>query len=108
MRYVIGANVCDFIQIKHRTMWDGGENIWNEINKVSHNCLIEEATIINSHDEAKKIVNEIKNRINEIEFDNISIIGQLIDEDRGFDKVDYAKELRIFRLVPTLVEDLWE
>lgn len=108
MRYVIGANVCDFIQIKHRTMWDGGRNIWNEINKVSHNCLIEDATIINSHDEAKKIVNEIQNRINEIEFSNISIIGQLIDEEREFNKIDYAKELKIFRLVPTLVEDLWE
>ena len=105
MRYVIGITDFDFIQIKSYTMWDGNGKLWDEIHKVSYDCMIEDATIINSYDEAKEIVDEIQNRISEIEFSNISIIGQLLDEEREFNKVDYAKELKIFRLVPMLVED---
>jgi hypothetical protein len=86
-------------------MWDGSGKLWNEIDRVSYDCLCEDATIINSYERAKEIVDEIQSRINEIEFSNISIIGQLIDEEREFNKVDYAKELKIFRLVPTLVEE---
>lgn len=107
MRYVIGISICDFIQIRSRTIWDGSGKLWDEIWKVSHDCLFEDATIINSYERAKEIVAEIQNRINEIEFSNISILGELIDEEREFNKVDYANELKIFRLVPTLVEDLW-
>ena len=105
MRYVIGETDYSFAQIKFCTMWNGGGKLWNEIEKVSYDCFFEEATIINSYDEAKKILNEIQNRISEIDFSNISILGQIIDEEKEFDKVSYAKKLKIYRLIPTLVED---
>lgn len=105
MRYVIGETGFSFIQIKFHTMWDGMGRLWNEIHNVSYDCRIEEATIINSHDEAKEILNEIQNRVSEIDFSNISIIGQILDKEKDFDKFSYAKKLKIFRLVPTLVED---
>lgn len=109
MRYVVGTSICDFIQIKYiRTMYDFKGNLWSEIGEVLYDCLIEDATIINSYDEAKEIVDEIQGRINEIEFSNISIIDEILDEGREFDKVDYVKKLKIFRLVPTLVEDKTE
>jgi hypothetical protein len=105
MRYVIGATDYSFIQIKFCTMWDGMGKLWNEIDKVSYDCFFEYATIINGYDEAKEILNEIQNRISEIDFSNVSILGQIIDEEKGFDKFSYAKKLKIFKLVPTLVED---
>jgi hypothetical protein len=51
-------------------------------------------------------LNEIQNRIAEIGFDNISIIGQVIDNEKGFNKVEYAKKLKIFKLVPTSVDKI--
>lgn len=105
MRYVIGETNYDFIQIKSCTMWDGHGKMWNAIHKVSYDCCLEEATIINSHEKAKKILNEIQNRVDEIDFSNISIIGEILDEGSEFDKTDYVKKLKIFRLVPILVED---
>lgn len=105
MCYVIGKTDYNFIQIKFCTMWDGGGTLWNEIEKVSYDCFIEEASIIKGYDNAKEILSEIQDRISEIDFSNISILGEIIDKEKGFDKDDYAKKLKIFELVPTLVED---
>jgi hypothetical protein len=86
-------------------MWDRKNRLWNEIHKVLYDCNIEEATVINSHDEAKEILNEIQNRVSEIDFSNVSVIGQILDEGTDFDKFSFVKELKIFRLVPTLVDE---
>ena len=104
MRYVIGKTDYNFIQIKFSTMWDGMSKLWDEIDRVRYDCSLEEATVINGCNEAKEILSEIQNRISEIDFDNISIIGQIIDNEEKFNKVEYAKKLKIFELVPTLVE----
>lgn len=104
MRYVIGKTDCNFIQIKFNAMWDGMSKLWDEIGRVRYDCSLEEATVINGYNEAKEILSEIQNRISEIDFDNISIIGQIIDNEKKFNKVEYAKKLKIFELVPTLVE----
>lgn len=105
MRYVIGVTDYNFVQIKFCTMWDGMGKLWDEIEKVSYDCFFEDATIISGYDEAKEILSEIQNRISEIDFCNISILGQILDEEKEFDKVEYAKKLKIFKLVPTLIED---
>ena len=105
MRYVIGETDYNFIQIKFCTMWDGGAKMWYEVEKVFYGSFCEEATIINGYDEAKKILREIQSKVSEISFDNISIIGQILDERKDFDKLDFAKKLKIYKLVPTLVED---
>ena len=105
MRYVIGKTDYNFIRINFRTMWDGARKIWDEVDEVFYDCNIEEATAISSYDEAKEILNEIQNRISEIDFSNISIIGQIVDEANEFNKDNYVKKLKIFKLVPTLVKD---
>lgn len=105
MLYVIGESNYSFIQIRSSTMWDGYNKFWNEVDGIQYDCSIQEATIIYGHDEAKKILREIQDRVSEIDFTNISVIGQLIDEEKAFNKSDYAKKLKIFRLVPTLVND---
>ena len=105
MLYVIGITSHNLIKIKFDTMWDGRSLLWDEVSRVKYECSLDEATTIDNYDEAKEILNEIQNRISKIAFDNISIIGQIIDNDKGFNKVEYAKKLKIFKLVPTLVED---
>lgn len=104
MLYVIGITNRNLIKIEFETMWDGMSLLWDEVRRVKYECYLEEATIINNYDEAEEILNEIQNRIAEIDFDNISIIGQIIDNEKGFNKFEYAKKLKIFKLVPTPVE----
>ena len=105
MLYVIGETDYNFIRIEYETMWDGGANLWNEVKRVEYGCFIESATIINGHDRAKEVLEEIQNRISEIRFSDICLVGQIIAERNGFDKVAYAKRLKIFELVPTPIED---
>lgn len=105
--YVIGKTNRNLIRIKFRSMLDDMYNIYDEIYHVVYDCSLEEATIVNDYDEAKQLLDEIQSRVGEINFSNISIVGQVIDEREGFNKVDYAKELKIFKLVPTLVKDFW-
>ena len=105
MLYVIGESNYSFIQIRSSTMWDGYNKFWNEVDGIQYDCSIQEATIINGYEETKKILREIQDRVSEIDFTNISVIGQLIDEKKAFNKSDYAEKLKIFRLVPTLVND---
>lgn len=108
MCYVIGRADCtSFIQVKYVTRIDTRTlRMWGEIEKVFYNCPLQEATIINiSYDKAKEVLNEIKNRISEIDFSNNLIIDQIIDKKNGFDKTTYAEELKIYNLVPTLMED---
>lgn len=103
--YVIGKTNKNFIRIKMRSMLDDMYNIYNEICRVVYNCDVENATLINDYDEAKEILDEIRTRIDEINFYNINIVDQVVDEENGFNKVDYAKELKIFQLIPTCVKD---
>ena len=105
MLYVIGESNYSFIQIRSSTMWDSHNKLWNQVDGIQYGCSIQEATIIDGYDEAKKILREIQDRVSEIDFTNISVIGQLIDEKKAFNKSDYAKKLKISRLVPTLVDD---
>lgn len=106
MLYVIGENNYSFVQIREYTMWDSDGNCRDEIVEIRYNCSMEEATItVGGYEEAKKILREIQDRVSEIDFTNISVIGQLIDEKKAFNKSDYVKKLKIFRLVPTLVDD---
>ena len=104
MYYVIGETRYDFLQIKSCTVWDGTGKLWNEIDKISYGCSLKEATIIDSYDEAKKILSEIQNRISEIDCSNASILDQTIDERNRFDKASYVKKLKIFKIVLTLIE----
>lgn len=105
--YVIGKTKHNFIRIQLRSMMDDMYNIYDAIYHVVYDCDVNEATLINDYDKANQILDEIQNRIDEINFSNINIVGQVIDEREGFNKVDYAKELKIFKLVPTLVKDFW-
>lgn len=47
----------------------------------------------------------IKSNAANIQFTNNNFVAQVLDEDAGFDKTVYAKELKLFELVPVLADD---
>lgn len=97
--YVIGVNEWDFVNIKSRTMmtWESCKT-WNEIEKVTYECNLTKATIFSDYELATKIVEEIKARKDEIEFENDNIIGQILDEEHG--EVFDVDKLKVYELVP--------
>ena len=73
--------------------------IWNEIEKVIYECNLCKATIFPDYENAAKIVEEIKKRKTEIQFENDSIIGQILDEEK--EKEFDVDVLKIYELIPT-------
>lgn len=98
--YVIGINEWDFLNIETRTLTRlESYNIWCEVKKVTYKCNLSKATIFPDYESTVKTVEEIKKRKSEIEFKNDSIIGQIIDEEKG--KEFDVEALKIYELIPT-------
>ena len=97
--YAIGVNEWDFVNIKSRTMmtWESCKT-WNEVERVIYECNLAKATIFPDYELATKIVEEIKARKDEIEFENDSIIGQILDKEHG--EVFDVDKLKVYELVP--------
>lgn len=101
--YIIGKNDYEFIKITHsKPMYDGNK-IWSEISKIEYDTPLHEATIISDKESAKKLLAQIKEKYESIEFRNSSIIEEILDKQKGFDKSKYVKELKIYVLLPTEV-----
>lgn len=98
--YVIGINECDFVNIRSRTMKKQGIcKVWSEVERVIYGCSLSRAKIFPNYDTAAEIVEEIKNRKDEILFENRSIIGQILDKEKG--KEFDINALKVYELVPT-------
>ena len=101
--YVIGKSNNEFIKITHNaTMYDGRKML-NEIQNCEHGSQLSDATIITDYEKAKTILDEIQNNIENIQFTNSSAIGEILDRENSFDKITYSKELKIYELVPIVV-----
>lgn len=97
--YVIGTKY-GFLNVESRTMMQLEPiKLLKEVEKVIYECDLSEATIYNDYGYANKIVKEIKERIDEITFENCTITGKLFDDERGY-KFN-VEELKIYELVPT-------
>ena len=61
--YVIGIDDYRLIKvIRFDTLYDG-KNIWQDPGSVEYDALLDEATIFNDHEQAKKILDYIKTEI---------------------------------------------
>lgn len=98
--YVIGLNEWDFIKVELKTMmiWETCK-ICNEVKKVTYECNLTKATIFPDYELATKIVEAIKTRKDEIQFENDNIIGQILDKEHG--KEFDVDKLKVYELVPT-------
>lgn len=106
--YVIGRNDFYFIKITHNNTLYDGINIWSEIRSLEYNATLDKATIINDYDKAEELLKEIQDNVENIDFSNYSIIGEILDREHSFDKVGYSKELKIYELVPVAYEPIKE
>lgn len=97
--YVIGVSEYDFIDVKSKILTNYCK-IWQEVEKVVYEYDLNEATFFPDYESAVKILNEIQERKSEIQFQNKSIIGEILDRGKEFD----VAKLKVYRLIPQLCE----
>lgn len=104
--YVIGVSDNSLIKIiKLDTLFDW-KDLLTVIKAIEYDVsLANQATIFPDIKRAKRTLEDIKNNVENIQFENNSLFGKIFDEDNGFNKLSYVKELKLFELLPILVED---
>ena len=103
--YVIGKNDFEFINITNvKTLYDG-RNMWNKVNGLEYEAPLDKATIVKDYDEAERLLGEIQENVENINFSNNDIIADILDKEHSFDKVSYSKELKIYELMPVVVNE---
>lgn len=95
--YVIGLNAYNFMKIKTETCYTP-KRIELVVTTVFYDVCYEEATLFNNYDQAVRILNQVKERKDEIFFSNSNIYGQILDVKNGY-KLN-VNDLKIFELVP--------
>lgn len=94
--YVIGVDEFSFLNIKSKILMNSCK-IWNEIDKVVYDCNLERSTMMPDYETAIKVIKEIKDRKDEILFENDSICGEILDRGKKFD----VEKLKVYQLVVT-------
>lgn len=104
--YVIGVSDWRLIKIIKMDALYNGEDMWSEVKSIEYDTsLSDQATIFPDIEIAKETLEYIKNNAKNIQFTNNNFVAQVLDEDNGFDKMSYAKELKLFELVPVLFNE---
>lgn len=103
--YVIGVSDWRFIKIVKTSVLYDGKDTWAEVNSVGYDTSLDQTTIFADIEKAKETLEYIKSNAANIQFTNSNFVAQVLDEDAGFDKTVYAKELKLSELVPVLADD---
>lgn len=102
--YIIGEN-NRYIKVKYTKKNFFESVIW----QVIYDCSEDEATIFRSLGEVLAAYNEIQSKIENILVETECVFDDIINEHKGFNKFDYVKKLKIYQLVPKLLnKDLEE
>lgn len=105
--YVIGVNEYDFIKVGGIMVPSNSKEyigLNDYITNVYYEVSVEQASKYFSWQDAENHLIQIKQNIENIQFNNDNVIGNVIDKENGFDKFSYANSLKIYNLVPKLVE----
>ena len=89
--YVIGRSIGDQIRLVNSK-------------GIEYSHSINLASIFTSLEKAQFVIGYIKENIDSLYFDNATILGNIIDKEKNFDKATYVNELKIYELVPTEVK----
>lgn len=89
--YVIGRSKGDYIRLVNSK-------------GIEYSHSINLASIFTSIEKAELMIDYIKKNIDSLYFANATILGNIIDKEKNFDKVTYVNELKIYELVPTEVK----
>lgn len=95
--YVIGLTEYNFVKIKIEQRYSL-ERIEPVVMAVLYDMNLEEATLFYDYNKADGILNQIRERKDEISFSNCSVCGQILDKHNGY-KLN-VNDLKIFELVP--------
>lgn len=95
--YVIGLGLHSFLRIKTNTCYSQ-TRVELVVTTVFYDVAYDKATVFSDYDKAARILQQIKDRKDEIIFSNDNIVGQLLDEKNGY-KLEVA-QLEVFQLVP--------
>lgn len=94
--YVIGTNSENFLDIERTYTGSDADDMWSGIVKVTHQCDLCKATVFPCYGVAKNAVEEIKERQNDIYFENDDIFGSIFEKEK-FD----LSNLKVYKLIPT-------
>ena len=86
--YVIGKSKGDYIRLVNSK-------------GIEYSHSINFASIFTSLEKAELMIGYIKENIDSLYFANATILGNIIDKEKNFDKVTYVNALKIYELVPT-------
>ncbi len=89
--YVIGRSKGDYIRLVNSK-------------GIEYSHSINLASIFTSLEKAEFMIGYIKGNIDSLYFANATILGNIIDKEKNFDKAAYVNELKIYELVPREVE----
>ncbi len=102
--YVIGLNEDEYLQfVTIFTCNEKGHSdnkiriVWYDINSI-------DATTISSYEEAKERLDDIKENYEDIDFNCKNVLTKIMGRDKMFNKKEYIDNLKIYRLIPELVE----
>lgn len=93
----------DFIKVARTDAMYDGHELWNEVHKVEYEANLANAAIISDLEVAKRLIEDIQSNVEYIEFTNNSVVGEILGKE-SFDKVAYVRDLKIYELVPILVQ----
>lgn len=94
--YLIGKSEYEFIKINR-------DKTTNNIYTVLYDIEEFDASIFHSYHLAELILNEIKERMTDIKFRSDSV-QNVLNRQYGFDYKSYVDSLKIYKMVPQLVE----
>lgn len=101
--YTIGISDYEFIKITHTENMYYNGNFWTEIKNIEYNTNLKNSTIFSDYDDAVSTLEDITKNFENVIFKNSDIIFEIVDRNKGFDKKDYVSKLKIYSLIPTLV-----
>lgn len=94
--YVIGTSNENFLDIERTYYSSDANETWSGIVKVTHQCDLCKATLFPCYEVAQNAIEEIRERQDDIYFENDDIFGSIFHKEK-FD----PDNLRVYRLVPT-------
>ena len=112
--FVIGINEFEFLKVTRKVrLYDyeissgvtqtKKESV--EVAKVKYDADLDEASMFKNYEDAKATVKEIQDNIENIKFENQNDLLNILDENDGFNKKKYSKQLKIYELEPVFVSE---
>lgn len=73
---------------------------------IEYSHSVNQASIFTSFEQAEFAIDYIKQNIDSLYFANATVLGNIVDKEKGFDKAAYVNELKIYELVPIELKHL--